>query len=432
MSRAVTCPCCGGAIEVKAAGYTVSVACQHCGSLLDVAHPDVKIIAEYHQKLARLALPLGSRGALFGTQWEVIGWLAREAAGYAWEEYLLFNPYAGYRWLVCSDGVWQLGQMLTAQPKTLGDGTYGWASRRFGAEEDGAATITTKAVLGEFYWRVRAGEQVFAESFIRGDGQSLSREANGEEVQWTHLVPLPASWIKGFTPPQGSDLARPTLPRGGGEAKRPSGFAAWWAGLELAETSLSAMAGIALATALGAMLILAAMGSSSVTLRGQGQVSVDGAAAAIPIGAISLKRPKQFVTIKVESSNFVNQWVDLDYRLVNRQTQAVFSAPAALEYYTGVDSDGTWSEGSHSAETLFEGIPAGQYDVVVEASAHSWNDPTRAAHSYTNPFQTAPETIGLAFLVEDGGMAWGLWWLVVAGAGLPLLWVAIKQGSRTR
>ncbi|RVU05348.1 DUF4178 domain-containing protein [Novosphingobium umbonatum] len=421
MSRAVTCPCCGGGIEVKAAGYTVSVACQYCGSLLDVAHPDVKVIAEYHQKLARLALPLGSRGALFGTQWEVIGWLAREASGYGWEEYLLFNPYAGYRWLVYSNGHWQFGQMLTAHPKALGDGTYGWASRRFGAEEDGAATITTKAVLGEFYWRVRAGEQVFAESFISGDGQSLSREANGEEVQWTHLVPLPSWRIRSFTRRQGPSSANP-----------PSRFAAWWADFDVADTSLPNMAGIALATVMAANLLLTAMGSPSLSQRGQGQVTVDGAAAAIPIGAITLARPKQFVTIKVESSNFVNQWVDLDYRLVNRQTQAVFTAPAALEYYTGVDSDGTWSEGSHSAETLFEGVPAGQYDVVVEASAHSWNDPTRAAPTYTNPFQTTPDTIGLAFLVEDGGMAWGLWWLVVAGAGLPVLWVALKHWSRTR
>ena len=39
-------------------------------------------------------------------------------------------------------------------------------------------------VLGEFYWRVAAGETVATDDYVR-PGWMLSREANGEEISWT-------------------------------------------------------------------------------------------------------------------------------------------------------------------------------------------------------------------------------------------------------
>ena len=50
--RALSCPSCGGTINLRAAGYTVTVACQYCGSILDVANPDVRLIQEYHEAAA--------------------------------------------------------------------------------------------------------------------------------------------------------------------------------------------------------------------------------------------------------------------------------------------------------------------------------------------------------------------------------------------
>ncbi|MBV1689471.1 DUF4178 domain-containing protein [Novosphingobium sp. G106] len=115
-AHSITCPSCGGTIAIKAAGYSVTVACQYCGSVLDVANPDVKVIEEYHQAALSLPLPLGSRGNLFEVEWEVVGYLSRGDGEANWSEYLLFNPYAGYRWLVHAEGDWQYGTMLFDQP----------------------------------------------------------------------------------------------------------------------------------------------------------------------------------------------------------------------------------------------------------------------------------------------------------------------------
>jgi len=424
MSRAIICPSCGGTIAVKAVGYTVSVACQYCGSVLDVAHPDVKIIAEYHEAAARLDLPLGSRGVLFGAQWEAIGWLARAAGGYGWQEYLLLNPYAGYRWLVESGGEWQFGQMLTARPEPV-PGGWGWAGRRF-APEEGGATITTARVLGEFYWRVRAGDAVDAESFVSEDGQSLSLERTGDEEQWTHLVPVPRRWIDDFTRPQGPDLAHPT-PERPKPQPRPSWFDRLWRQRPAsAENDLWIMAGLALVTVSLAMLVLAWQGAATGSASGRGSVVVDGPVAHLSVGPVTVARPQQFVSVQVATSSFVNQWVDLDYRLVNRATQAALPASATVEFYAGRDSDGDWSEGSHEASTTFSQVPAGQYDLMVEAQAHRWNDPAQAGFAAA-PEPFAIESIDLAFLLEAGGMPWGVWWLAVAALGLPVLaWAAFR------
>ena len=91
------CPGCGGSLEIRAAGYTTTVACRYCGSVIDVASPDATLITQYHQAIADLAIPLGTRGTLAGIEWEAIGWQSRSAAGEGWDEFLLFNPRARER-----------------------------------------------------------------------------------------------------------------------------------------------------------------------------------------------------------------------------------------------------------------------------------------------------------------------------------------------
>ncbi len=58
------------------------------------------------------------RGDLF----EVIGFMRRamtvEGVNYEWSEYLLFNPYKGFRWLSEYNGHWNFLKTTTHIPKT--------------------------------------------------------------------------------------------------------------------------------------------------------------------------------------------------------------------------------------------------------------------------------------------------------------------------
>ena len=81
-----------------------------------------RLITKYEEAARELELPLGARGTLRGVEWEVIGYLRRSEHGsYGWEEYLLFNPYYGYRWLITNGRGWSFGEMLTRAPDWGGD-----------------------------------------------------------------------------------------------------------------------------------------------------------------------------------------------------------------------------------------------------------------------------------------------------------------------
>jgi hypothetical protein len=419
-SRAITCPSCGGTIGIKAAGYTVSVACLYCGTVLDVANDDVRIIAEYHQAVATLDIPLGRRGTLFGVEWEAIGWLERTGAGAVWQEYLLFNPYAGYRWLVNSEGAWQFGTMLTDRPAMVADEIAQWRGRPYELD-DAPIQIVTRRVLGEFYWRVRSGDVVDAASFAAGQ-ETLSCEWNDAETNWTQMVPITARQVRAAFEPAGPQ----------GRSTPPQGFFArlWsrWADMPFAgEGDLASMFGVALAAVVVVLLVMALLGGNGDGMSGQTRVAVDGGTTHGEYGPMIITRPSQMVTIKLATQDFTNKWVDIDMSLVDRQTHQAITANATIQYYSGSDSDGAWSQGSHEATVHVADVPRGAYNLILEANAHTWRgdngapaaDPVADAATPWATLTPAPvEMLGLGFVAEMGGMDWALFWTV---AGLILI-----------
>ncbi len=70
-----------------------------------------------------------------------------------------------------------------------------------------------------------------------------------------------------------------------------------------------------------------------------------------------------------------NSYADLDIDLVNDQSQEVESVNVPIEYYTGTDSDGAWSEGGQSQVATISSLPAGQYTLRVEGTWQNWQQP---------------------------------------------------------
>jgi len=62
-----------------------------------------------------------------------------------------------------------------------------------------------------------------------------------------------------------------------------------------------------------------------------------------------------------------NSWVELQCSLVNTVSGQSYDFTNGFSYYTGVDSDGGWSEGSTSQVATVSGIPAGTYKLIVAA-----------------------------------------------------------------
>jgi hypothetical protein len=351
------CPNCGGTIEIKAAGYTVSIACQYCGSVLDVTDPDVRIIQRYEEEVRELELPLGSRGELRGAEWEVIGYLRRSENGqYPWDEYLLFNPYEGYRWLDTDGRGWSFGSQLVAAPKKTG---------LVGFEVDGEfyepfyaqTPAQVDYVLGEFYWRVAIGEEVLTADFVR-PGKMLSWEQNDRETVWTLselLAPNEITDAFGIPPSKGGGLPLP---------HQPSPY----------RKKAGQFMKIALAAGFALLVLTSLFGGTSDPQTATVNLSTNGVEQSAKIGPIVLDRPRQAVTVSARAPGIENSWVDLGYTLTNSETGDVYEADNVVESYSGRDSEGEWSEGSRSSASKFSMIPAGRYQLDVYAAGSQWRD----------------------------------------------------------
>ena len=407
--KALTCPSCGGTVTLRAAGYTVTVACEYCGSILDVTNPEVRLITEYRQAAASIEIPLGTRGTLKGVEWEAVGYVRRSERGaYPWEEYLLFNPYHGYRWLVTNGRGWSFGEMLTRTPS---GGQFGRADLNLDGQDyrgffrDGEAQVDY--VLGEFYWRVQVGETVATDDYVR-PGWMLSREANGQEISWTLLQLLDRREIGDAFGVDAPRYPWPPLPH------QPSPH-----GPALRNAFKLALAAIA-------FLILFAIlfSGGSNLLERRLEVPVDGQSRSYTLGPIQVNRPYQMIAIDADAPDISNEWVEIDYALVDRKTQASYDAYGIAERYSGRDSDGDWSEGSRDTTVKIAAVPAGIYDLVVDVSGSKWQG---GSSQVQTPAWGGPATRELKLQVRSGTIFPSNLLVAIIALLLPRLWIAWRH-----
>lgn len=180
------CPSCGGSIELMLPGRSLSVACPYCASVLDCEGPLAILAAQEEREKVPSPIALGSRGEIDGVTYVITGHLRRQAyydgITLSWDELLLHEPNAGYRWLVNVRGHWSFVSPLPAGAvQESSDGVY-YGGRRFRLYDMARPRVI--GVWGEFYWKVRVGEVVEARDYISPPAM-LSYEGSDEEVSWS-------------------------------------------------------------------------------------------------------------------------------------------------------------------------------------------------------------------------------------------------------
>ncbi|MBB5713750.1 DUF4178 domain-containing protein [Sphingomonas aerophila] len=407
--KTLNCPNCGGTIALRAAGTTVSLVCEHCGSTLDATQPELRVIVEANRALHRPLIPLGSRGELDGVTWEVTGYLERTDGEEPWSEYLLFNPYEGYAFLIDDGDRFSLGRLLDRVP--------GWDDNALsvGGQVFEPTWPTYEArvtfVVGEFYWRVKVGERVQVTDYA-APNLMLSAEENGAERSWTRSKLLARGTAEAAFRIPARQASWDSTPR----ADEPSPYRR-----NLREALVIA----ALAAAVLLFLGITAP-SNRLVLTRQIDVPFDEKSHNVVIGPVDLPSARQSVHVRARVDTLNNSWLDIDYSLVERRTQQSYAGYATAERYSGRDSDGAWSEGDNDPGVRFSSIPRGTYDLVIDGAAHRWVDPKAAPAGFTPIFGSADlppqDMVPVTVEVRRGGGTGGLLFLfLVLIAAWPLI-----------
>jgi hypothetical protein len=186
----LSCPNCAGPLALRAPDKSERVGCPNCGSLLDVQEGKLKLLQSLNPPEVQPVIPLGAEGKYQGVEWTCIGFMQRyvtlEGTDYAWEEYLVYQPRLGFRWLTRSDGHWSWVETVPPAAVALSGNNATYAGRTLSLFQ--VATAKVRFVVGEFYWKVKAGETVESRDFVSAPwivSEEVTREGKEGEINYS-------------------------------------------------------------------------------------------------------------------------------------------------------------------------------------------------------------------------------------------------------
>jgi uncharacterized Zn finger protein (UPF0148 family) len=383
-SAQLSCPNCGGPLDLRAPDKSERVTCPNCASLLDIQQGQLKFLKALKPGTFQPSIPLGSVGEFEEGKLTVIGFVARSVTfdrTYFWFEYLLYNPQIGFRWLVQSDDHWSYVKAVPPGEVSEGSRVATLQGRAFKLFQD--ATATVEYVTGEFYWKVSVGEQVRAIDYVRPPEmlsielstivpQNVYEEFNKTAISWAFQEKdkpaasgeINCSQGRYLTPQEVekafavSGLTRPTnvAPN---QPNPFTGFGKYWAAIFL----LTLIMGIAFLATGAHRRVFAkdfhfealpnADGTQTVfsdpfTLQGRKNISI------------------------TASSDVENSWVYFEGDLINQDTGLVQPFDLPVEYYHGVEDGESWSEGQQTTTIYLSALPAGTYTLRLEGQWENW------------------------------------------------------------
>jgi DNA-directed RNA polymerase subunit RPC12/RpoP len=377
----LSCPRCGGPLELRAPDQSERVTCPNCGSLLDINQGQLRYLKTLERKGTQPSIPLGATAEFEGQQLTVIGFMVRsvefEGVRYFWQEYLLYNPAIGFRWLVESDGNWSYVRSVPPGEVTEDKGAQ-YGGKRFKMFQD--ATARVEYVEGEFYWKVSVGELTRATDYvapplmlskevpIAASASSKRGALQYEEINWSlgEYVPLKEIERKfGVRLPSPSTVA-PNQPF---PHKKVYGY---WAAL------------LVIAVFVGLVMLVTGSRTNVVTQTYTLQPTPPPNAAAQPPVESDAENTQVIFTEAFElkgrrnirvtgTANVENNWLYIAGDLINEETGLVQQFDLPMEYYYGVEDGESWSEGDREQTVYLPALPEGRYTMRLEAQWEKWN-----------------------------------------------------------
>lgn len=367
--RGFNCAACGAAIEALTGDLARTIACPACATTIDVKNLNLKILqkAEKEWKKWKPDIPLGREGTLDGMQWRNIGFQVRaimvEEVEYSWYEYLLWNPYRGFRYLSEYQGHWNVISTLQSVPESTVGRSHGETGKPSGSIDYIAggktfkhfqtAMATTRHILGEFPWEIRRGDRIGVDDFV-APPLILSRETTDSESTWSSGT---------YTEP---DRIWKAFKLTGSPKKRVGVFANQPNPRAGVRGAYGAIFGLLAVVLLGAMIMRLATADRTVAYTAAhafNRFEGDTGAFVTPVFALGGHTSNVEVTIEAPVSN---SWAYLTLALIDTLSGRAFELGREVSFYSGRDEDGAWTEGSQRDRAIIGAVPPGTYYLRVE------------------------------------------------------------------
>lgn len=375
MTDALRCAGCGNAVSLRNPA-SLLVACSSCGMANNVSAGG-KLLVAYSQTTAKLHLniPLGSTGSLGGHSYEVIGFLRLSGGGDLWDEYLLYNPAKGIRWLVCAQGHWTFVQPANAPSVVNGDISYKNKSYKHFA----TYTANVVSVLGEFYWQVKRGDTTRCSDFICPP-YIMTSEKTAKEIVWSQGTYLSGAEIASAF---NVDEAR----RKGNGINQP------------APSILGYVAAFCLSMVV-VLLVDMFVHPKNIQNINFNYLQLTNSSNSSELVSEPFTLNASHSLFKVHADTSVsNDWVALQYRLTNQATGETRIMNRDVSYYSGSDSDGAWSEGSASDDAVLANVTAGTYVLEVNGETDASMRPAVNVSIYATHGEPSLKNFWLVFII---------------------------------
>jgi hypothetical protein len=305
---------------------------------------------------------------------------------YYWEEYLLYNPQIGFRWLVRSDDNWNFVEPVAVGDveKTANVKNIRCQGKTFKLYQDTNARM--EHVMGEFYWEVTVGEEVRASDYIHPPFM-LSCEASLMSAQGP-IEEEPAS-KKGRRRKRKPPIQTGEVNWSLGTFMRPTEVEKAFGTAGLPRTSKIAPNqpflhkkvykywGLLLVAALVLGLALIATGSRRLVFEQTYQLeALKGAEdSAVKFSDAFELKARQNIRIAA-SAPIDNSWLEIQGDVIDANTNDSVAFGLPVEYYHGVDGGESWSEGDNAPSTYLSAPPAGgSYMLGMEIRWEKWQQP---------------------------------------------------------
>jgi hypothetical protein len=400
--QSLNCPGCGAALTLRSLSLAVTVVCEHCHSILDAQDPKLTVLQKFKAAVDEdpPLIPLGTRGKIRGAAYEVIGFQRRtlqaDGISYSWHEYVLFNPYKGFRYLTEYNGHWNDTSRLRSLPtvsRNLGPTTLTYLGETY--KHFQSCKAKTSFVLGEFPWQVRVGESANVDDYV-APPRIISRESTGQEMTWSM-----GEYVSGQDIWKAFALPGSPPEKIGVYENQPSPFGADTTAIWMA------FAGFAAVLVLMLMGFFSFAGNHNVF---QGDYRFNPNAkteASFVTDVFEIRGHTSNLELRT-TSNVDNSWIYLNYALINQETGQAYDFGREVSYYYGHDEDGFWSEGKQDDTVAVPSVPPGSYYLRVEPES----DGTGGIISYTISAKRDVPQMGffgiaiLALLVPAGLITW--------------------------